>query len=1565
MVSLRNLNTKPSQRFDFLLFFYVMGLLIGSAVWLRLIPSGDLSGRGIQTPLWLEPFGSGRSEEGRPLPSINGLTLHVNEGSCNYTTAEDAAGNGCGVDSPLIEVTASISEHAHITRGVSLAIYSSNDFEFWRQANSIELPRDMFKSSDSSTELLATSGPMSVTTSACFGEPGAYYVVACAREGVPPGGAASVHRPTCQMPPCAGSVGPPFSMCLGIAAACISTCESGATEVIPQRQFLNGQEPRCANGTIPMPLIQKYAEEGSGISPAYLAFMLCYTIGVVYFLIMYLPGIGANDAISPSWDLFLAAVLEQGHVVVKLHRKGDRALETPEHLLKSTRAIDIEAQQQEDFEMQKKRAELTRRLVKGRVTAAANMHKKDKEGQPSPTFQDPQAGPSRSQSQSTDDGEESPPAGGGGGGSSSSVGSKGSKSRVGFGGFDLVLPEAVGEHMPTLGFNAARKDSMATMRFRRPTFCEQSLISSDSGSTLELSDSVGPIRGARSKGEIPPGLPPGLSKLSNMSGHSEGSTAAFHNPILALKTFEEAELEMHEADSEQSELLRKNRRQPMKSMLRFEMATIDDEDSIPNFPPPAGPPSSALGQTRMGMRPQKNVSRNNTLRRKAKEFAKQAPLEGVTPVMFSISASEGPNILLRNFLGKIATNLSVGLDLKRLPSWHLIDGFADEGHRIGAYYMFRAISIAFYESLNPSIALRVVSSWLEAINGHEHANNVDKFDKEKQTDLFALLSPVDQARPQVCFVKFFFKIFRSLNAFTVSVDELFDRLLFQPFISPGVYAKAMEYVKSADKVTEKGLMEATGIATEHEARVVLVACQNDDPDEPNPYASSLANLMGSGLVKQKTELAPPTDPSQSEPANRAKMHFKEDPEEEPVCFFSADFVNTFGHLLGVDFKDGVKEGEPVHFGAFLACLQKLDGKDPLRCTAFTKIAPALEPDELTSLLSATKRRWLSYDHVKIVAGAKGKCKAMYVARGRPDQWKPETKKDHRRALTPGCWACRVPNDDTDDEFWAARREIALVHGVSEHHVVAHFYTDLQHAGKDRRSARVKEGVDRIAYDKLKVLNTHLGKAGGLNFGIEAILHSNIVPKPSPTQPMIFAIVDARHSSDSRWWNYILPSFFEVHDLEDRVMFNPDVVLCQVPHSYIGMNAITDKLDVQNNFFFDGMACFRDRCNGMTSCGTGGIWSITSHLGTGDYFFGRTMIEDTTSTHKYFLQGFHSTYIPPLYNSKQLMRAVPKIGANYVDALERWDTGAIQSLLTQGFPRAWFWTTFACLILVALAVMAPAFTAGIDMVVWFRRPWDPEHIFATCCILYSAGIFSILILTVLTLAMCSRPALNWCLRFLVMFFNVTYPFTSIFGLFWIIIPPYVAFTGLFPFTLNAQFAAIGSLFLKMFEFGAVGKLQAVTHLDEHSIGMTQKMDKVGVPIKLRAIMKGFTTGWNDRYHYHDNSWWVSFGASATLMWIRRWLLFLVGLQVVTLVAAVTHLIVVAFRGLAPLIEKAMPLLYAMLASIQYLLLLNEPFMYLMKGSTGTIPPRWLEVGVALLMIGGIFGFLEATRIINSS
>ncbi len=32
--------------------------------------------------------------------------------------------------------------------------------------------------------------------------------------------------------------------------------------------------------------------------------------------------------------------------------------------------------------------------------------------------------------------------------------------------------------------------------------------------------------------------------------------------------------------------------------------------------------------------------------------------------------------------------------------------------------------------------------------------------------------------------------------------------------------------------------------------------------------------------------------------------------------------------------------------------------------------------------------------------------------------------------------------------------------------------------------------------------------------------------------------------------------------------------------------------------------------------------------------------------------------------------------------------------------------------------------------------------------------------------------------------------------------------------------------------------------------------------------------------------------------------------------------------------------------------------------GGVAPRWAEVAVSLLMIGGIFGFVEASRVVNA-
>ena len=50
--------------------------------------------------------------------------------------------------------------------------------------------------------------------------------------------------------------------------------------------------------------------------------------------------------------------------------------------------------------------------------------------------------------------------------------------------------------------------------------------------------------------------------------------------------------------------------------------------------------------------------------------------------------------------------------------------------------------LVFYEALHPTVAVSVASAWLEAMNDHEHASNIDLFDKESKTDLFGLLGTV-------------------------------------------------------------------------------------------------------------------------------------------------------------------------------------------------------------------------------------------------------------------------------------------------------------------------------------------------------------------------------------------------------------------------------------------------------------------------------------------------------------------------------------------------------------------------------------------------------------------------------------------------------------------------------------------------------------------------------------------------------------------------------------------------------------------------------------------------------
>jgi len=1013
---------------------------------------------------------------------------------------------------------------------------------------------------------------------------------------------------------------------------------------------------------------------------------------------------------------------------------------------------------------------------------------------------------------------------------------------------------------------------------------------------------------------------------------------------------------------------------------------------------------------------------------------------GVSVVSFSISAGEGRNIILRNLVGKVAANLSL-----RIQTWHqgdeppatpmqMLDCFADEGHRIGAYYLMRAVSVCFYLAMPPPVALKLASRWVLAMNKHESASNVDIFDSDK-VDLFKLLPEGDQKRSPIQFIHLFHTMFSMLGKFNLPIEFLFDKALHMPVMGPAEYAKLLSELKKQwapgksiadlDETALSALMGAAGITDRKLlTNVVLpmaithVSSVSTSPAVPTVYqlvVDRIENAMPGASTAMPT-ISPVTgftpydidgeesterrsmasarskrgdDPTDS----RGRVHtcysaLLESAAQESVqrgllkgLFFHPVFVSTLAPLVlniakATRAQANGENATPINASAFISTLLRLDKNDPLSCEAYFDMRPLLSTKDKMKLATAIQRRHLAWDHVEVVAAVEEhenpSIMAIYMARGRPDKWQPWTKADHRRRVQPGVWVAKVPESDSSAEFWSSRRELGYLESLDpDDPDSARVYCYNSHeVGLD------DEGSRSVPLERVGLLNVHLGKAGGLNFGLEAIMNLEGVLLPDISHPMFFGIVDARHSCDGRFWIEVLPAFHLLTgDSDELVSFDPSIVLCQLPHSYIGMTLATDKLDIRNDFLFSGMGVVRDRSYGMTSCGTGGIWAITTPHSAGSYFYGRTMIEDTSTSHqKFFDEGKCSVYLPIKRAGDQLMKAVPKVSANYLEALERWDTGAVQILLSLSIPSKRFWAVLLFMILVCVCVLLPLFTTASARV-FFRvladritgRPMNPfaiaelEHNAVTdvAILAFSFGVLLFFFGTLAVLSICSPRKLNFMLRHLIVLFNSIYPFNAFATLFWVSLPPWLCFSASFPFTLSILPATVGSLFLRIIEFAIVGKMkkdaeQQGATLSESSIYRSQQLDLVTVPIKLRALAAGIRGGIRDIYYYHDNSWWESFGGGHAKSSVQAWLLLVCTMMTLSLIVGPIQL-------LYPIImkedytQRVFPVAFGMLQAALNLYVLYDPTMYLLKdkGDRPSFSLRYVNLAIILVITVGAF------------
>ena len=92
--------------------------------------------------------------------------------------------------------------------------------------------------------------------------------------------------------------------------------------------------------------------------------------------------------------------------------------------------------------------------------------------------------------------------------------------------------------------------------------------------------------------------------------------------------------------------------------------------------------------------------------------------------------------------------------------------------------MYRALTTVFYCTMHPAAAIKLASNWLEAMNDHENACDISKFDDPKQTDIFKLLGPVDASRPEMHYIRFICSMFDALNEpfLSVMADNLVERV---------------------------------------------------------------------------------------------------------------------------------------------------------------------------------------------------------------------------------------------------------------------------------------------------------------------------------------------------------------------------------------------------------------------------------------------------------------------------------------------------------------------------------------------------------------------------------------------------------------------------------------------------------------------------------------------------------------------------------------------------------------------------------------------------------------------
>jgi hypothetical protein len=433
-----------------------------------------------------------------------------------------------------------------------------------------------------------------------------------------------------------------------------------------------------------------------------------------------------------------------------------------------------------------------------------------------------------------------------------------------------------------------------------------------------------------------------------------------------------------------------------------------------------------------------------------------------------------------------------------------------------------------------------------------------------------------------------------------------------------------------------------------------------------------------------------------------------------------------------------------------------------------------------------------------------------------------------------------------------------------------------------------------------------GKSGGLNYAVdllqmrEGFIGTGEAADTTPDR-MLFGIFDARHQPHPDFWRKVLPKFMNNTEFGYTYEVNDAVTLVQAPQSFALVAIEEDILDVLNGMTFNIMNVIRNRCGGVTSCGTNAVWQIDakefSRSGPDDdkkeYFDSRTKIEDTASTHMLFCKGKRSVYV-----QETVSTGIAKLNSDYLCAMQRWAEGAVQLFWIQLFKdktkRLIFFGIFVlCFLGMVFCTLYGPWSKDI---IGYNVICDVEgaptmlipngNAHGFCMSLYNifstfewhtndkimfqmaihdymrlvdfalTWLLAVTTMAGITVILAYLGHMPKIVRTFIMMENISYWLTSCSIFFWTSLTLFMIVGGDPPLMFNVTHFMMFVLCMNIANHGMINEYKSLGGCDETSIWRAQQSYTLAAPLYVLAIIRGTASAWGIIWHRLDKSFWTS-------------------------------------------------------------------------------------------------------------